>query len=246
MRLIQRNIRIDEETNRVVHPVIFGDGTPSTLFSNSRWVTFKDAKNTSELHTPKVISHLQPDAKLVIILRNPVTMTFSSYKFFSRDKDSLTVDKFHECVVYAAEKLVRCNEEHDVKYCAILPTGYLVGVKKHPCQFVLRSLQKGQYHIFIEEWLRYFSIDQFFILKLENYSSQKATWLLTIWRWLGLRTIPRGAIHLDTANKINSNSARNDMTEMLPKTEVLLKDFFRTANTKLVRLLNDQQFNWYH
>ena len=53
-----------------------------------------------------MMSHVQPDVKLIVILRDPVQMTFSSYKFFRMAESPPDVEEFHECVVHSIEVCV--------------------------------------------------------------------------------------------------------------------------------------------
>ena len=37
---VLRNLRMCRRNNTIYHPVIFGEGTPSTMFKNTRWERF--------------------------------------------------------------------------------------------------------------------------------------------------------------------------------------------------------------
>ena len=53
-----------------------------------------------------MMSHVQPDVKLIVILRDPVQMTYSTYKFFRMPGSLPGVEEFHECVVNSIEVCV--------------------------------------------------------------------------------------------------------------------------------------------
>ena len=127
------------KTSEIHHPVIVGDGSPSTMFSTNHWM---DSQEDGEiLHTPKYLSHVYPSAKILAIFRNPVAMTFSSYKYFSKNLPEISVSHFHMCVVAAINAFQGCVANHNEDYC-ILST---LSVDK-TCRYTARSLQVGQFH----------------------------------------------------------------------------------------------------
>ena len=136
--------------------MIVGDGSPSTMFSTNHWIHSHEDQEI--LHTPKYLSHVYPGAKIVAIFRNPVAMTFSSYKFFHENPSEMSVAEFHTCVVAATNAYRECVAHHDEEYC-ILST---LSVDE-TCTYTARSLQVGQFHGMYE----YFGI----LVKFNNLSS---------------------------------------------------------------------------
>ena len=123
-------------TSEIRHPVIFGDGSPSTMFSTYHWMDSHEDREI--LHTPKYLSHVYSSAKILAIFRNPVTMTFSSYKFFSKNLPETSVEHFHTCVVAAINTFRDCIANHSEDYCILntLSAG-------KTCRYTARSIQIG-------------------------------------------------------------------------------------------------------
>ena len=139
--------RADFRSDEIRHPVIFGDGTPGIIFSNDHWERYVHTEDEQTVLTPKYLNHIQRNAKIIAILRNPVTMVFSSYKFFNHYVPSsvMSVDHFHMCVLEAIESLQSCAEYHHTEdYCILLKYRHLN--ISNECLYVARSLQIGHYY----------------------------------------------------------------------------------------------------
>ena len=113
--------RIDE-SGTISNPIIFGDGSPNTMFWNNRWKDYGKIRNATDtdnmLLTPKFMHHLQPEAKLIVILRDPVTFTFSTYAYFS--SASISSEHFHKCVLISIQMMTQCEQEFSHSYCTLL------------------------------------------------------------------------------------------------------------------------------
>ena len=164
------NIRVNPLSSIAEHPVIFGDGTPSTMFNNIQWIQYVrgvDDENGQIFLTPKMMSHVQPEAKIIVILRDPVNMTFSSYKFFHNKDTKMAINLFHRCVIDSLQAYLECENYHSINYCSYIQKDEFnfTGDFKE-CSFVLRSLQLGRYYIFMHEWLKYFPRQQVFVIRV--------------------------------------------------------------------------------
>ena len=134
-------------SGEIRHPVIFGDGTPGIIFSNNHWKRYVHTDEEETVLTPKFLSHIQPSAKIIAILRNPATMTFSSYRFFDTHvpHDVMSVEHFHTCVVESIESLRTCAEYHPSENYCIFVNYHHLNITDE-CMLVARSLQRGHYH----------------------------------------------------------------------------------------------------
>ena len=188
------------------------------------------------------MSYLQPDAKLIVILRNPATATYSSYKFFSNPEE-ISVENFDRCVRESIELYRECLLRFDEKECVFhMP----IAIKKQSsrnCMFVLRALALGQYAQFISEWMRNFPKKNFHIVKLERYSSGKTVAISKAWEFLGLREPSRTALK-QLQYVPDYNSAKIHTLEMSSNAKNMLMEFFRRPNLRLAELLEDRDFLW--
>ena len=249
---ILETMRYNLTAQQFYHPFIFGDGTPSDIFVNSAWVeyTIEELQAVTErgdndddvtyMWTPKYISHLQPNAKFLVIIRNPVSMTYSAYKFFARSDAELSVEHFHMCVVKSIEAYRDCEERHSASFCSYTePRGFNFEEDLVFCHIVLKSIQYGRYFSYIMDWLKYFPLDQFYIVQMERYSHHQKTTIEDIWNFLEVEPLESTkARHLGhSAERVNSASI--SIGSMLVKTEKLLREYFAPHNIRLAKLLND-------
>ena len=196
-----------------------------------------------ELMTPKVMSHLQPDAKLIAILRDPVTATYSSFNFFTVFMTNPTPEEFHKCVTKCLQIFYACEKRYDSERCTIETTNEDNLPFPRKCSWVLRSLRLGRYVVFLKQWMKYFPRKNFYIVRMEEYSKSKRSTITRIWDFLGVRTIPlykerELGVHTEA---VNHNSYHENM---LTQTEELLRSFFDGPNKELKVLLKDRLFTW--
>ena len=122
--------------------------------------------------TPHVMHHIQPQAKLIVTLRDPTTMTYSAYRFFNKT-ELKTPDRFHKCVTESITLHEMCLQTHSERRCAFM---ILDGFREQgnifntACRMELKSLILGHYYIFLQMWMEKFDRQQFFITRLEDYA----------------------------------------------------------------------------
>ncbi|XP_060603152.1 carbohydrate sulfotransferase 15-like [Ruditapes philippinarum] len=174
-----------------------------------------------------VIRRLNPDAKIIIMLRNPVSRLYSEYLYFREDGQS--VEEFHNRVVSALYNMNDCFRKYSVRYCI-----YFMGTGPR--------LQIGFYHIYIEDFFRAFPREQVKILKLENYSQQINDTMIDVYRFLGLDKPPDEAMtRIENKRQANERDTEDKQTgDMLPKTRHMLAEFYKPWNEKLVQLIGEE------
>ena len=254
-------MRYNSTSKQFYHPYIFGDGTPSDIFQNTQWYseTMEEMRIAHEsgqseedvtfMWTPKFLRHLQPKAKFVIILRNPVSMTYSAYKFFTRPASEkvLSPEHFHQCVVDSIEAFLECEDNHPSGYCSYAPTSvfnYTSDMKF--CNYVTKNIQYGRFYVYIKDWLKYFDISQFFIIRMERYSKHQHETIVNLWDFLDLEPLgyPERRHLVHSGEQLNSIDPTKSIGDMLLKTEMLLKQYFAPYNENLAKLMKDNAFLW--
>ena len=245
---ILRTIRLNS-TNHVVHPMIFGDGTPSTITQTNHWSHTKEAEDSNEtpILTAKFLQLVHPSAKLLITLRNPVDVTFSAYKYFSfpnSDRQLKSVEHFHECVLTAIDTILDCQNTSSIFHCTVTQYRKLwVKSGDMRCKLLLEYLQIGRYYEFIHEWFQFFPRQQFMIIRFEDYIQDPASYAMKVWEWIGVTNLQEWMLsYINRFNAINSGNV--NIGSMMPKTRQLLHDYFRDQNEMLAILLNDNSFLW--
>ena len=252
---ILENFRYNFTSRQFYHPYVFGDATPEIIFKGNEWIADvlddihhaadqgESDEHVTYMWTPKLISHLQPQAKFIAIIRNPITMTFSSYKFFSRNVSLLSVEHFHSCVVMSINAYVNCEKQQSENFCSYnQQKGINITGGAGDCTRVLKTIQYGRYYIYIQNWMEFFPREQFYIVQMERYSLHQKSFIESLWAFLDLAPVEHTQSRHLAAASGHVNSANTDIGEMMGKTRQLLHDFFAPYNRKLAELLNDSSY----
>ncbi|KAL8577017.1 hypothetical protein ACOMHN_065621 [Nucella lapillus] len=227
-----------DDNRNFYHPAITMDASASTFWNNDEWWRLQENCNqTQPLFTnAHYIRHLTPQAKVIVILRNPTDRLFSDYLYFTKTKKSLTA--FHDDVLLSIEKLNNCTDQSSLRAC-IYDKRTLAGKGKV-------RLRIGVYHVYLSEWLSVFPRSQLLVLRTEDYSRNSRRTLRRIHRFLGLppmiRQQEKRVLQLPKANTRRLEDQK--LGSMLPETRQALQEFYRPHNHQLAELLQDTQFLW--
>ena len=239
----------DEDTQSIRYPVVFADASPNTMYANERWQRYQNTSDDPKFLTPMFLHHVQPEAKLIAVLRDPVSMVYSGYKYFptfSPNKPDLTPSDFHNGVVTSVKALLECEQQHSRIFCAYASSESL-GIDREvmeTCYFVFILLQHGQYDLYISEWLKYFSQEQFLILRMEDivYEGELDA-VARVWDFLGLRPVTKRLQHIYQTMTV-SNLAKGNVGDMKEETKEILTEYFKTSTENLSQLLNNDIYLW--
>lgn len=164
---------------------------------------------------PARAAALVPDAKLVVLLRDPARRAVSHYEHERRHQlEKLSFDEAIEREESRiAPDITRLETEPD-----------------HPVKTLRRYsyLARGRYAEQLERWLAHYGRDQLFVVRSEDlYDDPRATFA-AITRFLGLR---------DRAPRSFRNQSTALGTEASPAHEARLRAYFRPHNERLYELL---------
>ncbi|XP_033111027.1 carbohydrate sulfotransferase 15-like [Anneissia japonica] len=218
------------------HPKVFGDASISTSYGTvgSFFRKYELHNEVFTANIPELLHSVTPNAKIIFILRDPVDRFYSAYQYSPFGRRHGTPGDFHKQTMNAIECFQSCLESHSLYYC-----GHHLELCKSHSHGHLDKLPIGMYSIFISDWLNAFPRKQLYFLTLTEWENNTETRLAEIFRFLELR--PTGRITFD-AKKPPINSRR--YKDMLPKTRLMLQEFYQPFNTKLVQLLNDEKFSF--
>ncbi|XP_030630736.1 carbohydrate sulfotransferase 15 [Chanos chanos] len=234
---IQDHLMANGSENPHQHSIITGEASASTLWDNNAWVYFYD--NATEMEPPFLIQDfvhaLQPQARFIVILRDPVERLYSDYLYFSAANKS--VEDFHEKVSESLQLLEGCLQEYSLRSCVYNTTlNNAMPVR----------LQVGLYIVYILDWLSVFPRDQILILRLEDHASNREITMRKIFDFLTLApltTQQEAKITKSPASNTRRLSDRN-LGPMLPITKNILRDFYSPFNQKLAKVLRNDSFLW--
>lgn len=219
---------------------LLGDHTPGYVWRipwNCRETTgqFGCANGPYPINTTMVNIRLTiPNAKLIVLVRDPVDRAYSHYHHFLDPEQCRAWGHpkknpgcFHRHVEVELENLRECMARNGEgsKLCAWGPIG------KDAWQNHRRVLSIGMYSVFLEEWLSYFPREQFCMLDLEDFKFGIDNGMQIIEDCLGL---PHMGHYEGTP--INRKSTKTGILPMLEETNKTLRIFYGPYNKRLCQL----------
>ncbi|KAL4240639.1 hypothetical protein ACF0H5_001430 [Mactra antiquata] len=216
--------------------LITGDGTPMDMWDMSGWVSIPQntGKKEPTFITPHLIKHLNPNVKLIIILRNPVDRLYSDYFFLKIGK--LTPQAFHDHVIRSLKILYACTRQKSLRTCLYSRETHLKSRAR---------LHLGFYSIFVQDWLKVFNRNQLLILRTEDYSKEPKRTIQNVFSFLKLQNLSeKGLATITSGKRKYVTAAKKNAGKMLNETRVILERLYKPYKLKLAEILNDKSFSW--
>ncbi|KAG9341850.1 hypothetical protein JZ751_018574 [Albula glossodonta] len=178
---------------------------------------------------------VQPDAKFIVMLRDPVERLYSDYLYFSIANKS--AEDFHERVSESLQLFEGCLAEFSMRSCVYNTTlNNAMPVR----------LQVGLYIVYILDWLTVFRRDQILVLRLEDHATNRKYTMHKVFDFLSLGPLTEQK-EAEITKSPASNTRRpadKNLGPMLPFTREILRDFYSPFNEKLAKVLNNDSFMW--
>ena len=194
---------------------------------------------------PYMIHSILPNAKFIVIMRNPSDRLRSEYYYFGiKYKYTLSADDFHELTIAfinayksctsAGFSELHCIYSRQLKYAHFRP---LVSM----------------YYYSLARWFKYFKREQFLLLTTDELAEDELTVALQMYQFLGLAKPNAHILNLvqkREGRQVNSIKKRMSKyhTSLAPtvhnKTIKILNQFFEPFNAKLASLVGDNKFLW--
>ncbi|XP_071486330.1 carbohydrate sulfotransferase 15-like [Diadema antillarum] len=214
--------------------LVIGDGSTSTLWDN-QWQTLSPTQfNGPEYTIADVMRVIQPNAKFIVVLRDPIVRVYSDYLFFGNEKDDVvSKTRFHDIVSEGIQVFRQCLTNNSERACT-----YLHGTQH-------ARLLLGNYAVFLHDWLKVFPRHQLLVLRLEDWQSRCPSVLREIFAFLNLSPLTDSRLVYICAGERKRVNAqmREHIGDMLTETRTLLNDFYGPMNGELATLLNDERYN---
>jgi|ETNmetMinimDraft_5_1059913.scaffolds.fasta_scaffold30479_2 hypothetical protein len=173
-------------------------------------------------HAPERTKLLLPNAKIILLLRNPIDRSYSQYQMeFNKGNEELS---FFEDAIEVENK--RIEDEYKKM---------LDNKNYYSKQYTIQSyLTKSIYVNFIQDWFKYFPREQFLFLNSDEFDSDTSKVYKKTLNFLELPEIDLKKYEVYREAKYS---------EMNPNTRKKLSDFFKPHNEKLYKLIGEN-FNW--
>jgi len=199
---------------------------------------------------PERIHKLLPEAKLIVLLRNPVERAYSEFHYTLTLGSEIT-ENFEDVIKSELKRMEIGNKNPELK---IENTNYT--------HFTFSHLRDGLYAQHLERWLKFFPKEQLLILHTKDLSTNLDDTLSKTFEFLNLPKYQiENKVEKNKIEKIRpvagheKNIYRNigsktrtlfnvqNYPEMKPETRKFLQDFFRPHNEKLFEMIG-KRFDW--
>ena len=222
------------------------DASVSTLWRYN----FNSMSDADICLVPSLLRHILPDAKFIVIMREPVKRLFSDYwyvfstyieptwksiKYNSTYYKLNAKNMFHNSTVKAINMFNSCIDSGGSWFHCV----YMFNIS------IPLRLEAGMYYYHIAAWLNVFPRSQFLFLRMEDLASAPNVVMKRVWRFLHLRSdvVDTQPVSVNVNSWIKSQKYKSSF-EMLPETRKLLHAFYQPHNELLAQLLSDSKYLW--
>ncbi len=199
---------IDDRKKQLAKTVITGEATPNYLFFP---------------HVPRRMAQVVPEAKLIVLLRDPVHRAFSHYMHNRRSKHRKTDREplsFEEAIAQESERL-RGERERMLAEESYYSNAYRF----------YAYCQRGIYVEQLQEYGKFFDRSRIFVLKSEDFFNNTAEAYGRVLKFLGLD--PHVPADLHAKNTGRYSKEERDSDGRLQNVLAQLRDFFKPHNQRL-------------
>lgn len=232
--------------------VVFGDASADTFFqfaldgAQTDRARFEcgeaDGGARPLVPVPAVLAAAQPDARLLVTLREPVARAWSHYLFVKGDlrHRPTSANDFEAVMTAEVRAYLRC--EHALgAACAFGVKGSLADARASALNPNFPGLNIGLYVLHLDVWRRAFARDALLVLRFEDFILRPQ------------RVLAQVAAHLDLGAPFDKASLavpHENPTKhghgagMHTSTNAMLRRFLAPFNDELARTLGDHCFTW--
>lgn len=219
---------------------VFGEGSLGYLSDVHVWPHFTGNQGCLEprIGIPNHIRYLNPKAKIIVSLREPIDRLFSTYLYSAAAREKLKDPsnmKFHEHVSRAVPAYKDCFKRLPVRACAYNRTLS----KLHPIDVI-----SSAYAPFVEDWLKVFGKEQVMVLKFEDYSKDMSGTIKEIYQFLDLPPLSDSDFQQMKDMPVIPQNVYYKVAPIQNRTVKMLREFYNPFNTRLVKMLGDNRFLW--
>ena len=230
--------RIEMEVDAITY-----DGSQSTLWDSNFFVHHQDY-----CAMPAVLSRVLPNAKFIVLMRNPVTRLYSHYLYSCTRAYGETVNWPKQMRQYAAGNFHR-EVEADVEHfreCLKKKSLYECvndnRFRSHKCGGVGSRITVSLYYVHLSKWLQFYPKEQFLFLRMEEISADPHSLMTKITDFLGVAPVSPSQAEQWLSKRVNVRFGGS--TKMTKETRELLEQFYRPYNAMLAELTGDSRFKW--
>lgn len=234
---IQEGITGNSSGHHRALQLVTGEASASTMWDNQAWSYLHPDKEETEppFLAQDFIHAVQPDAKIIIMLRDPVERLYSDYLYFKMANKS--AEDFHQKVTESVQLFQSCVSERSLRSCV-----YNTSLSNN----MPVRLNLGVYIVFLLDWLTVFNKEQILVLRLEDYAANLKETIKKVFDFLSVGPLSEQAEAALTKRPMSNTRRVEDrnLGPMFPVTRDLLRRFHQPFNHELGNLLNNKGFLW--
>ena len=231
-----------------VNNKIFADFNPGSSWRQSG---FEHLNKGSMCDPPLLLREMQPNAKFVVLLREPISRLYSAFWFYAAKynyQDKLSPEIFTEDVQTFFKRLKLCDKRKSMLNCLREAQNFDHHFKDYYLfQQNPQQLLTGFYYLYLLPWLQVFPRKSFLFIRTEDMKKDTGKTLQEIFRFLEMSPLPRKIINSSIKTIHHEQTMLHDNSSNLSlssSTKKQLKEYFKPFNEKLAKLLNDDRFLW--
>lgn len=228
---------------------------PKALAVDASQSTIWDTRFSDHLcATPTLISSIVPQAKFIVVMRDPVSRLYSDFAYLCEDywkrhhletvpRDYLqhAAEIFHTSAETEIAYFRKCLQTAPLEVCTNLA---LSGkYTSHDCGRVRLGI--SLYYVHIARWLTVFPRNQFLFLNTDDLASDPYSLVQSIWTFLSVPSQSKEELQDVLYEHLFSNKLTHMKSlQMMDRTKNMLREFFEPYNQQLAELLGDKKFLW--
>ena len=225
---------------------IIADFNPGSSWRQSG---FEHLKNGSMCDPPLLLREMQPNAKFVVLLREPISRLYSAFWFYAGEKyqQELSPEIFTKDVHAFFERLGSCDKRKSMLTCLREAQDFDNHFKDFRHLLKNEQLLTGFYYLYLLPWLQVFPRENFLFIRTEDMKKDTGKALQEIFQFLGMSPLPEENINSVVKNIRHQQTilhGNNSNLLLSSSTKKQLRVYFRPFNEKLAELLNDDRFLW--
>ena len=197
---------------------------PTKAYKNFKKLTVGEQTATYLSHPliPKRIHTTIPNAKLIVVLRNPVDRAYSNYKHQVRE--GIEKRTFEEAIKSELKRIEICKNNSE----------YKINNDDFSNHVIFSYLRHGIYVDFIKAWMEFFTKEQFLILPTYDLNNNRAKFLKQVFDYLNVQNFEIKDVERQNVGEYKK------LDKSMRK---FLVDYYRPHNERLFKLL-EKNFDW--
>ena len=197
---------------------------PTKAYKNFKKLTVGEQTATYLFHPliPKRIHTTIPNAKLIVVLRNPVDRAYSNYTHQVRE--GIEKRTFEEAIKSELKRIEICKNNPE----------YKINNNDFNNHVVFSYLRHGIYVDFIKAWMKFFTKEQFLILPTYDLNNNRAKFLKQVFDYLNVQNFEIKDVERQNVGEYKK------LDKSMRK---FLVDYYRPHNERLFKLL-EKNFDW--